>query len=274
MKSTYENLTDEQVRGYLARLGMEDAWGCEPTKELFDRLAAAHQMHVPFENLSVYLDQMPISLEVQALYQKIVTDRRGGYCFEMNGLFISLLRSMGFDAWSCLCRVVMGREVPGGISHRGNIARFGDRLYFTDVGFGGPMPAGSVEITSAAHQMIGGEEFWVTEEGQGWYGLMRMRKGSADDYDDQSAPGERMEILFQTAEADPADFVPLNYFQSMNPQSFFRMFAMANIRTESGYVNLSDMTLTIKKDGEVSRIVLQDEPERTEALKTYFGINL
>src|SRR6266700_6959593 len=70
-------------------------------------LHRAHQMAVPFENLSIHLHE-PISLEPDDLIEKIVTRRRGGFCYELNGAFALLLRALGFDV------VLVAARVHGG----------------------------------------------------------------------------------------------------------------------------------------------------------------
>lgn len=276
MKTTYENLSREQVKAYFNRLGItvEGDGFPEPSLELLNQLIEAHQKKIPFEDLEVYLQRLPLSLEVQDLYEKIIVRKRGGYCFELNGLFISLLRSLGFDAWSCFCRVIRGRDMIRPVSHRGNIIKIEGQLYFCDVGFGGPMSCHAVLLESELHQKIGEEEFWPVEEENGWWSLMRYKKGSQDDYDAEKETGEQMELMFQSAQADPVDFIPLNLFLTDNPESLFRSTFIANIRTDHGYRNIQNMVFTVKENGVVTRREMADEEERADVLKTYFDIVL
>src|SRR5215470_1616306 len=75
-----------------------------PSLPLLRRLHAAHMLAVPFENLSIHVGE-PISLGVDALYDKIVRRRRGGFCYELNGLFAWLLRHLGFTVTLLSARV-------------------------------------------------------------------------------------------------------------------------------------------------------------------------
>lgn len=276
MKNTYENLSEDQVKAYFKRLGITvvgDGF-LEPSLGLLNQLIEAHQKTIPFEDLEVYFQRLPLSLAVQDLYEKIIVRKRGGYCFELNGLFISLLRSLGFDAWSCLCRVIRGRDMIRPVSHRGNIIRIEEKLYFCDVGFGGPMSCHAVLLENGLHQQIGEEEFWPVKEENGWWSMMRYKKGSQDDYDAEKEIGEQMELMFQSAQVDPVDFIPLNLFLTDNPESLFRSTLIANIRTDHGYRNIQDMVFTVKENGVVTRRELADEEERMKVLKTYFDIVL
>jgi arylamine N-acetyltransferase len=89
---------------FLERLGLKDV--TEPDLETLNRLILAHQMNVPFENLSVYDAETDVSLDIASLFDKIVVRRRGGYCFELNALFMSLLESLGYDCYPVMVRVV------------------------------------------------------------------------------------------------------------------------------------------------------------------------
>src|SRR3954454_20538446 len=82
------------VAAYLERIGYHSPRA--PTAETLRRLHLAHLVSVPFANLSIHWGE-PIRLDDQSLFEKIVTRRRGGFCYELNGLFVALLRALGFD---------------------------------------------------------------------------------------------------------------------------------------------------------------------------------
>ena len=97
-------LTARQTSAYLARLGLDPAAAHPPDLRTLPRLQRAHMQAVPFENLDVFL-RRPLSLERDALFAKVVTRRRGGYCFELNALYAALLRTLGFAVTPRLARV-------------------------------------------------------------------------------------------------------------------------------------------------------------------------
>ncbi len=82
------------LAAYFQRIGYRGRF--HPDLALLSALTQAHTQSIPFENLDVLLG-LPISLEPEALFQKLVVDRRGGYCFEQNGLFLEVLRELGFQ---------------------------------------------------------------------------------------------------------------------------------------------------------------------------------
>lgn len=101
---TFDSFSDEQRDAYLARIGFrEETSVC---KQTLDRLVYLHQCSVPFEDLDPVLGVDPLPLDAQSLFDKIVTRRRGGFCFELNGAFRLLLRPLAsclFLCMSCGC---------------------------------------------------------------------------------------------------------------------------------------------------------------------------
>ena len=91
------------VDAYLARIGA--ARPERPSTEALQVLHAAHLRSVPFENLSIHLGE-PVILDESALLDKIVGRRRGGFCYELNGLFAALLTALGFDVTLLAGRVL------------------------------------------------------------------------------------------------------------------------------------------------------------------------
>lgn len=150
-------LNDVMTSTYLARIGWE---GDAPvTRKTLDGLVYAHQCSVPFETAGFGCAWETPSLEMSDLYQKIVVDRHGGFCFELNKMFELLLRSVGFEVRPCLSRAVRGREGRMPINHRGTLVSLDGELLSVDVGFGGPLPAGSLVICDEREQTIRGEVY-------------------------------------------------------------------------------------------------------------------
>ena len=89
------HLNQDQIDRYLARIGL--AGPLSPSAENLAAIQWAHLHTVPFENLDIVSLGRTLSLAIEDLYQKIVIEHRGGYCFELNGLLAVLLESLGFD---------------------------------------------------------------------------------------------------------------------------------------------------------------------------------
>ena len=123
-------MTDEQVAAYLNRIGVAGP----VTLDLagLSAIHKAHQRAVPFENLDI-LAGIPLSLDHETLFDKIITRRRGGVCAELNTIYNWLLYSLGFQVTSYNSRIISGEKVEFR-RHRVLGVRFGDKTYTTDVG--------------------------------------------------------------------------------------------------------------------------------------------
>lgn len=242
---------------YLERIGYTGSR--EVNRETLNALVLAHQQTVPFENLDCNSYGEKIRLDMPHLFEKVVTNRRGGYCFELNGLFVSMLRDFGFDAYSGLGRIVVAPGEPiRPILHRTVLVRLDGKLYLCDVGFGGPMAPFAVEV-NAEPQTFFGETFWVEEDELGWYLLKRLRKNGIED--EANAAGDEAPVMyFSLPAATNEDFAPMNVAMSEDPASIFVFLRWASLRTPNGYVSMRGNAFNIMENGvKTTREVSEDE---------------
>ena len=130
-------LSRDALRSWLDRLGIDQR---PPVGlETLDVITKSHLAAFPFENFSVLAGEVP-PLELDALTDKLITRRRGGYCFELNSLLLAGLRTLGFDARMRMARVMWNRSIPGPRTHCVVIVNAEGAEYLVDVGFGGPGP--------------------------------------------------------------------------------------------------------------------------------------
>src|SRR5690242_7725272 len=104
------DMDQEQVSGYLERIGMTAPVRAD--EATLRELQLRHLRAVPFENLSVHQGE-EIVLEGDALVRKVVERRRGGFCYELNGAFGTLLAALGYDVTLYAARAFDGGGVPG-----------------------------------------------------------------------------------------------------------------------------------------------------------------
>ena len=104
--------TSRSSEAYLNRINYHGS--LEPNAETLRDLQVAHLLAVPFENLSIHSGE-PIVLEDEALFEKVVQRRRGGFCYELNGLFAWLLRNLGFKVEMLSAGVANPKESLGQI---------------------------------------------------------------------------------------------------------------------------------------------------------------
>ena len=255
----YEKLPDRNA--YLSRIGIDDH-NLAPTVETLDRLIMAQLTHVPFENLDVYDREMTPSLAIPDLFDKIVTRRRGGYCFELNALFMSLLEAVGFEVHAAASRVLWRRNIFSPYSHRVTIVKIDGRRYFCDVGFGGPAPTAALLIDSDEKQSVGDERFVVKTGAEDAKTFFRVTDGTPDPI-----------LYFVAKPFDPIDFIPLNFYISKLETSLFSRKRVANLKTEGGNAAIDGDILRVRVGDETAEMKLDSLDATRRALLEHFGIS-
>jgi N-hydroxyarylamine O-acetyltransferase len=205
---------------YLDRVGLSQLGG--PTLDALRRLHAAHAAAIPFENLDVLLGR-GISLDIDRLRQKLVDQRRGGYCFEQNTLFLAVLRELGFDAVPMEARVRAGATAIRARTHMVLGVRVENRDWLADVGFGGDGPREPVPMDTL--DTADTDVYRVTAEGA----LRVLRVRTATGWIDQYA--------FVPEAVHPIDFEMANWFTSTHPHSpFVRTLTAQRIAADARYI--------------------------------------
>ena len=251
-------LTQRQTDEYLERIGV--AARPAATEEALGMLMERHLMSVPFETVGLCREGRTPDLRLEALFDKIVRRRRGGYCFELNKLFEALLTALGYDARPCLCRSADDPGQRDPINHRGVLVRVGGALVSADVGYGGPAPGGPLRLAPGAQEVLG-ERFEATPLDDAWWRIDRFR----------ASTGERLGVMELCAtRVEDIDFEALNLACS-RPGTEFRDQEMANLRTPDGHVSLTGRRLVVRS-GDARRCVELDEGEADEALRRFFGL--
>lgn len=231
-------------------------------RETLDALILHHLMAVPFENLDVAELDLEVSLATVDLFDKLVTRRRGGYCFEANALFMGLCQSLGFSCQALVGRVMWNKDFYPQPGHRASVVTINGRRLFCDVGYGGPTPCETLDMdTDAVQKTIGGDFAFQPHPN----GLLLVK------YID-GVP--RPLILIDERPADPVDFIPLNFFYSRSPISVFRAKPIVNIKTQTGSIAIDGDTLRFHVNGTLREEQLATPQQRAQALKTHFGIVL
>jgi N-hydroxyarylamine O-acetyltransferase len=244
--------------GYLQRIGLD-----EDPRVSIDALKALHRAQVysvPFENFDILLER-GICLEPATLFNKLVQNRRGGYCFELNGLFLLALQAVGFTARALLARVHL-RDTPTSRSHQLSLVQVNGEDWLADVGFGanglrGPIPLLlNEEFPQDGHcfRLVEGNEFGT---------MLQVRQGS----DWQNLYSIELNPVCQS------DIDMGNYYTSTHPDSLFRQFHVATVPTPDGRISLMDRRLRIERDGEVEEFELPDGPDFWHAIEQHFNIN-
>ncbi|MFB7651350.1 MULTISPECIES: arylamine N-acetyltransferase [unclassified Streptomyces] len=262
-----------QVDAYLRRLGAEyPAW---PTVDALRALHLLHLRTVPFENLSVHLGE-EIVLEEARLLDKVVGGRRGGFCYELNGLFGGLLAALGYEVTMLAARVYGdGGRLGIPYDHMVLLVRTVDGGdWLADVGFGahshGPLAFGE-----RAEQEDPGGTFRVVEAGPdaaGVRGAEATARAADLDVLRDGRPVYRVEARPRVLD----DFVSGAWWHSTSPRShFLQSTVCSRITEDGGRITLSGRRLTATApDGSREERELGTDEEVLTAYREHFGIRL
>ncbi|MPY77197.1 MAG: arylamine N-acetyltransferase [Actinophytocola sp.] len=238
---------------YLARIGARRP--AAPTPDALRRLHERHLGAVPFENIAIHIDE-PISLDADALYDKIVRRRRGGFCYELNGTFAMLLRALGFDVALLAAKVYRDDGTLG--PPFDHLALRVNEEWLVDVGFGRHAlhPLG---LTTDAPQ----------HDPDGVFRLAATPDGDVDVHAD-NRPVYRLECRRR----ELSDFGPTCWWQATSPESHFTRSVTCSLPTASGRVTLSGDRLVETINGGRKETTLADDAEILATYRSRFGIHL
>jgi N-hydroxyarylamine O-acetyltransferase len=248
---------DDGVLAYLQRVGV--ARPATADAAALRALHRAHQVAVPFENLSIHLSE-PISLAEADLMEKIVTRQRGGFCYELNGAFALLLEALGAGVTRLAGRVYGDGEPGPPFDHLALAVRLpdGSGPWLADVGFGSHSVYPLLLDSRAAQ-----------DDPAGRFLLADTEQGDVDVFKD-GAPQYRIELR----ERSLADFVPTCWWQQTSPSSHFAQGTICSRLTENGRISISDRTLIRTAGGSRTEQPLAGDDELLAAYRDHFGIVL
>ena len=243
-------------------------------REAIDRLMFAQQSHIPYENLSVYYGMEPIRLDPDSLFRKMVVRGRGGYCFELNGLFAEALKRMGFAAYSCFCRVQKGAKRIQPIRHRGTIVELGQEKVFCDVGYGSLLCPRSLDLKTESRQHVRNGVYWFEPAAPGWWNLHYQPGPVWDESGNISQAQEQVELMVCLASAETEDFEIYNQITSTAADSPFKRHKRLHLLTKNGTIAFMDCVLTVIENGHMYRERAENREQEHLMLNEWFGIPL
>lgn len=248
------------LTGYFERIGFSGS--IAPTLETLSTLVELHAAAIPFENLSPLMGE-PVRLERLNLQQKLIFDRRGGFCLEQNLLFLWALETLDFESIDVLsARVIAGADNPADPKTHVLLAvPLGANTYIADVGFGGNTPTAPIRLRKDVEQetphglyrVAGGDPEWRLEVkvGDEWRGL----------------------YVFDTNPAGPDDLQAMNDLVSGGGRFTENVFAARAIKGKR--LHLSNLTLrTHTIGGETETATFRSVAEVRDLLSGPFGIAL
>jgi N-hydroxyarylamine O-acetyltransferase len=235
--------------------------GAERPQVLDERaLADLHRAHlrtVPFENLSIHLGEA-ISLADDDLISKIVTGRRGGFCYELNGAFALLLEALGADVVRVAARVHGDGRLGPPFDHLALVVRLpaGNDRWLADVGFGSHSTF-PLRYDSRHEQDDPGGRFVLVDAADGDVDVLR-----------DGQPQYRIE----TRDRALADFTPTCWWQQTSPESHFTQSTICSRLTADGRITLSGRTLITTSGGARTEQQLETDDAVLAGYRDHFGI--
>jgi len=234
-----------------------------PSSSFLSKLQEQHLLTVTFENLDIHQGNK-IVLDEDRIYQKIAIGGRGGFCYELNGLFCWLLRSLGFAVSMASARVYLPTKerFSPEFDHMVLLVDLG-KTYLVDVGFGDSfrkpiaLPDGKSEDVSGSYRLR------PFASGQDTYILQKR-----DDNDWQTV------YSFTKHPRVLSDFEKMNDFNQSSPESHFTQQTICSIATRNGRVSLSDDFLTITDGSSKKKIEVFSQKDFKQKLRDHFGIQL
>jgi N-hydroxyarylamine O-acetyltransferase len=250
---------DLNVQEYFKRIGYRG----KPIPNLAT-LRTIHRLHlysVPFENLDIHCGS-PIHLNVSAFFDKIVKRNRGGFCYELNGLFYELLRNLGFRVQMLSARVA---NPDGGwgpdYDHMTLLVEL-DEPWIADVGFGDSFLE-PLRLNDSTDQLQNGRRFKLVPDENGWLIYKAEQNGQWFN-----------QFLFNLQPHELNDFSGMCHYQQTSPESSFTKRVVCSVATKNGRITLTDQLLIVTKRGVRKETRVSGTQEFQKLLKKHFGIVL
>lgn len=245
---------------YLARIGY--AQTPQTDIKTLKELMVCQLYTIPFENADVWKYRKTVSLDTADIFEKLVHKKRGGYCYELNGLFCMALEQLGFayEMLGVRPRFNYHRRRPK--THMAILVHIGDKQYICDLGFGGYGIREPVDLSILDTDIEqNGDIFKLKKEDKEYVLQVKLEHGFADLYS------------FDTYPFEWVDYETANYFNSNSPDTIFTNKRLAIAQKADGRVFLIDSELKIIRNGEATKTHI-DEADYETVLKEYFNIEL
>ncbi len=254
---------------YLARIALEE----RPAADA-DGLAAlqrAHRLAIPFENLDVVLGR-GIRIDSASVFAKLVTARRGGYCFEHNRLFLDALAALGFEARALLARVWLAATETPPLTHALSLVTIAGQGWIADAGFGGSY-APVMPLAEGDAQASDGARFRLDRDPV--HGWMLSRDGHPGTTDGRSTgAGFQPQYSFTLAPVWDADLALSNHWTSAAPESRFLQIRLASKVLPQGMASLTGRDYRRRDGSDEAAFEIGDAEAYREHLSEAFGIEL
>ena len=249
------------VPAYLDRINYRGPLNVDA--EALRQLHVAHLRSVPFENLSIHAHE-PVSLDDESLFEKIVTRRRGGFCYELNGLFAALLRALGFQVAMLSAEVANDDGTFSAPFDHLTLMVTLEQRWLADVGFGDSFIE-PLRIDESAAQTQGDRSYRIQpDDNHSDYLVMQQKTGGAG--------GWKAGYRFKLTTYQYADYLERCLFHQTSPESHFTQNRICSMVTPAGRISVSDKRFIITENGVRTDYPVTSNEEYRQLLREHFGV--
>jgi len=251
------------IKQYLERIQYSGSFS--PDVQTLYGLQRAHLLHVPFENLDIGLKR-PIQLDEDALWDKIILRGRGGFCYELNGLFARLLQEIGFVVTYLNARVYNRKgELGIDFDHLALLVQLPDQAerWLADVGFG-----------DSFNEPLCLEGPEIQEQGLRAYRVERLPDGFVIWQRNYDGSWERQYFFDLQPHRFPEEYLSACHYHQTSPQSSFTRGSIISRTTPDGRVSLEDGWLILTRNGLRKERAVTNRDQYHLLLQQYFRITL
>lgn len=230
-------------------------------------LLRGHVFNIPFEDMDIH-NGTPIVLQLELLYRKVVLDKRGGYCYELNLLFHHLLSSFGFKVSLISGRLLHGHGYGPEFEHMALLVELDGQKWLVDTGYG-DFSVEPLSILPGEWQSDGRAQYLITDnlvvEGQKYLGVSKWNP---------SKHAFKTEYIFTLTPRVLREFAGMHHFHQTSPDSNFVRSFICSLPTADGRISVINNKLIRTGNGAKQVRTIPDEAEKQELLKKYFNIDL
>lgn len=250
------------LNAYLDRVDYHPPQG----RQILDlgHLHRQHLLHIPFENLSIHLGH-PIRLSEEALFEKLVTRKRGGFCFEMNALFWKVLEAYDVKVTLLSCAVYNEEKENFGPvhSHLALMVFYKYDYWLVDVGFGDSFPE-PLRLLPGQIQLMDGARYQFVISRDGLWTLMRSKGG-----DHPYIPMYRFSRVARQFD----EFYEMCEYHQTSEKSHFTHRRLITQLIPDGRITLTDQKLKISSGSKVKEQAIESDEEFEKSLSEHFGMD-
>jgi N-hydroxyarylamine O-acetyltransferase len=247
------------TKEYFRRIGLEKT-RVSVNFESLKLLQKQHLLHIPFENLDIHW-RRPIILDAENFYRKIVEEKRGGFCYELNGLFCSLLQEIGFRSRMISARVASGENGFGEeYDHLAILTDIGGEEFLVDVGFGS-FSAAPLKFISDLEQRDENGVFLIRKFDENYFEVVKKDTGVW-----------KSEYIFKALRRDLSEFDEMCRFHQTSPKSHFTRGKVCSLMTKEGRKTLTDKKFIETGNEEKTELNINSEARFNEILEREFHI--